>query len=120
MKRKIRIPDCQEHLPFQHKKRGGVLAYATPIERQFLAASIGIVVLLMISYVYLIMSSVTYAAKAEEVNRAAKLSATEVARLESQFLAVSDGVTETRAILMGYVSPKSQSYIEKTSFFSER
>lgn len=120
MRKQIRIPEGQVHLPFQSKAARGVMSYATSVERKTLLVLATLLVVCALSYVYFIMSSVTYAAKAEELNRESKLVATEVSRLEAEYLALADTLTENHARYLGYVEPKDQVYVERKSFVSVR
>ena len=109
----------QRQLPFASKKRG-LFAYARPFERNLLTGFGSLFALSAVLYVYLVTASVAHVAAREHFARQASKSSTEVAELESRYLAASGAITEPYALTHGYVAVRNESYVERASQVSLR
>lgn len=107
-------------LPFRGGRAGGIWSYAGVLERRLLGTMVLLLLLSGFSYIYFVMTSVAHVAQREETaHKVASLSA-EVARLESAYLTQSQTVTESYARTLGYVTPTSRTFVEKTSLALSR
>ena len=101
-------------LPFR-SAQAGVLSYMLPLQRT--AAIWGSVLLLVVSiiYVYGVISSVMHVASREEIAIQITKASSEVGRLEAEYLARTDGITESFAKEKGYVAISERSFVEQVS-----
>lgn len=115
MGKKIRdIIEGQARLPFG-EERTGILSYAHPFERRAFFAMGALFLLVSAVYMYFVMTSVMHVAGREEASiRASRLSA-EVARLESEYLARTESITEPYAKTRGFVTISKRSFVEGSS-----
>jgi len=109
------IPASQSALPFTRGSRGGILAYAHPLERRALTALSAGFVLLSILYIYFMISSVVHVAARQELVRTASQASAEVAALETAYLAKTQTITEPYARSLGYVAVEDRTFVSKAS-----
>lgn len=107
----------QTPLPF-NAKRGGVWAAGSPFERQSVVVLSGILFLIVLVYVYSIMTSVMHVAAREELSIEATRLSAEVAALEAEYLSRTRSITETYARAKGFVALSDRSFVEKVSALS--
>ena len=118
-KKILRIPEGQEHLPFQNRQ-ASILKYASPFERHALLAIGALMIALAGMYSYWVMASVIHVAHRGETAKKMALMSADVAHLETAYLSVSDSVTEARARELGFVTPMSRSFVERDQMVTLR
>ena len=110
----------QVRLPFGGgtAKAIGAKAYVYPHERRFVAILGALLIILSGMYIYFVMFSIAHIATKEELSRHIRITSAAVAKLESEYLARSENITESYARAQGFVTASSQFFVEREQTFT--
>ena len=107
------IPEGQEILPFRNGRGGGILSYALPWERRFVAGLSALFIVFVALYVYFVMASIVHVAARQELAGTFSSTKAAVSQLETEYLAKTQGITEAYATSVGFVPVSAQAFVER-------
>ncbi len=119
MKRKNTRLEGEVALPFRSNEVR-ITAFATDTQRNVALVGVIALAVLVMVYLYGVISSVMYVAGREELSREVTRMSSEVATLESEYLTRTQGITESFARERGFVAITERSFVERASGVSLR
>lgn len=113
MGRKKALSVFQAHLPFKSRIPARGVAIPLHLEKKALVMLSALLIISAVLYSYFVMLSVSHVVIREEIMHETEKLASDVAKLESQYLARSVTITEETALAHGFKRGGKQTFVER-------
>jgi hypothetical protein len=114
MRRKNSKMEGEVALPFR-QANASIFSYATDMQRKTAFFGGICLALLVVVYLYGVITSVMHVANNEELSIEITRLSSEVAKLEAEYLTRTDGITESFALERGYVAISERVFVERAA-----